>query len=216
MFKNLNLFLVIYINILITSSIQAQKKFNTLGLKPQIVDEDISNIPATSYNGEYVILKFQNSSCCYSYGEFLCLYKENKEIERIQISPEEAIEWTDTIIDSMKIKIKYLIESRDYYKMTSIHKYKIKTIEKNSVVELSTNDMSYESQSFKINSITLDSYCCSGELNNENHPCKIFPDIVNVWIDFRKKMILIEYGITHGANGCDSGPFFKTIALKNK
>ena len=39
---------------------------------------------------------------------------------------------------------------------------------------------------------------------------------MNIRIDARKRMILLEYGVIHGANGCDEGPFFKTVDLIEK
>ncbi len=197
--------------------------FDTFDLKTSITNDEyiLSNMPVASYNGQYIIVKFHNYSCCFDDGEFLRLYSQNEEVQTIQIYHSEDVEWTDATFDSVKIKIEHLINARNYYAMTFISKYNIKNIKQNSEVELAIeiflNNEKYESKPFKMDSIRYkDSGCCLGGIIEKDYECKTFPDLINIWIDANKKMILIEYGIIHGLDGCDRGPFFKMVDLKDK
>lgn len=199
--------------------------FDTLNLTPRVINNNhhkisVSNIPAMSYNGRYTIISYNNYSCCYYDGTFLQINK--KEFSKtIQISPQEDIEWNKATIDSIKTEIKkQLASTNSYYGMTLIKNHNTKILRQHQMGELSIqvshNNEIYESKPFKIDSIRYtDSRCCLGGDIKTGYICKIFPEIMNTWIDARKKMILLEYGIVHGLNGCDRGPFFKTVDLTN-
>ena len=196
-------------------------EFDTLNQKPRITNDKsiVSNLPAATYNGQYVIVNTDIYSCCFDDGNFLRLYDitGNEEVKPIQTFPAEDVEWDDATFDSVRIQVEDMINARNYYTMTAIHEDSSKVIKQNPGVDLSIemifNNKIYESKIFKIDSIEYgDSRCCLGFIKKD-YNCKIFPRIMNISMDARERMILVEYGIIHGASSCDSGPFFKTVDL---
>jgi len=195
--------------------------FDTLNKKATVANDEsiISNMPAATYSGRYVIVKTSPYSCCYFDGYVLQLYDMscNKIVQQIQIAPSEDDKWTDATFDSLRIQVGDMINAGNYYTMTAIHKDSSKIIKQNSEIdssiELIINNKIYKSKTFKLDSIEYgDSWCCLGLIEND-YECKIPPSIINIWMDARERLILLEYGIMHAADGCERGPFFKTIDL---
>ena len=214
--------MVILLCIFVIPDAQAQKVNTTSNSEDTISVEDVisSNMaimPAVSHDGQSIIVKFSNYSCCYYDGAFLRLYDQGQEIQTIQTEPEEDIEWSDADFDSAKVKIERLMELKRYHEMTPVAEYKINDSGTSRSVELSMNEITYQSASFKLDSIQYESsFCCLGGVIEENYDCKIEPGIKNIWIDTTGGVVLLEYGIVSDANGCDRGPFFKIILIRNE
>jgi len=196
-------------------------EFDTLNKKPSVTNREsiISDVPAATYTGRYVIINTYEYSCCFYDGNFLCLYDmaQDKIVQQIKVYPAEDIEWAVVTFDSVRIQVREMINAKNYYTMTFIHKDSIKITKQNSGVDLSIeinfSNKIYNSKTFKTDSIEYgNSRCCLGFIEND-YVCKIFPRIMNIWMDARERMILLEYGVIHGANGCDRGPFFKTVEI---
>ncbi|MEM9338343.1 MAG: hypothetical protein AAGA66_06405, partial [Bacteroidota bacterium] len=212
------LYLVPLIGMLMVSNIRAQEGSGVSNSNDAVETEDIINsdigMPVASNDGQYVLVKFYHYSCCYDDGAFLRLYNGDKKVRTIQTAPAEDIEWSDAVFDSVKIKIRQLVGARSYYAMTSVPTYEIKDSGEAWSIDLVIGSKTHQSKPFKIDSIRYgDSSCCLGGMIEEEQPCKMVPDIQNIWIDKSKNMMLLEYGVVSGLNGCDRGPFFKTVAL---
>ncbi|MEL7270372.1 MAG: hypothetical protein AAGL34_12420 [Bacteroidota bacterium] len=206
-------YLVFLTSILITSGVRAQQigkvsNLNDTISSVEIINSDTPMVRVISDDSQYVIVKFGKYSCCYDSGTFLRLYEGNKENWTIQTYPAEDVEWTETDFDSVKVKARQLIGIKKYYTMALVSKYKIKNSRAALSIEFVT-DKTYRSKPFKIDSIP--SNCCLGIIE-EIPNCKVHPKIQKIWIDKHNQVLLIEYGI-NSTNGCDRGPFFKTVTL---
>ena len=210
------IYLVSLTSILMMSGIRAQQVNKVSNVNDTISSLEIINsstpmIPVISDNDHYVIVKFGENSCCYDNGTFLRLYEGNRENWTIQTYPAEDVEWTDAAFDSVKVKVRQLIGIKKYFAMALVSKYKIKNSGAALSIEFLTNK-TYRSKPFKIDSIRYEnSSCCLGGVIEENYNCKISPGIQKIWIDKHNQVLLIEYGIIHGANGCDRGPFLRLL-----
>lgn len=191
---------------------------DTLDVKISNMNASEFETPVASSNGKYVLVKFHIYSCCYDDGEFFRLYHQNKEVLTIQTYPAEDTQWSDATFDSVNIRLNRLLNTRSFSEMHPIHTYTIDTLENTSRLSLSIkfslNNINYESDPFHIEAFDYEnSRCCNGGIIEENYVCKIFPEIKAIWADSRFRIILLEYGVIHSLNGCDRGPFFKTVVI---
>lgn len=194
---------------------------DTLDVKISNMNASEFETPVASSDGKYVLVKFYIYSCCIDYGDFFRLYHQNEEVWTIQTYPAEDTRWSDANFDSVNIQLHRLLNTRSFAEMQPIHTYTIDTLENTSRLSLSIkfnlNNINYKSDTFHIEAIDYEnSRCCQGGYIEENYVCKILPEIRAIWADARFRIILLEYGIIHNLNGCDRGPFFKTVHINEE
>lgn len=146
--------------------------------------------------------------------------KPNDFTQPLKVGPDEDNEWDDTKYDSISVQVKALMGNRKFFEMEPISIDSSKIIQQDSIptlnVEFLFNGKKYLSKPFQLDFVEYDdSFCCTGFI--EDYDCKLFPEhFENIWIVSDKKILLLEYGIIHQANGCDRGPFFKIINYTKK
>lgn len=191
--------------------------------RPQIHFKDgglyWDNFPAYSSDGKYVLSIQHNISCCISTSYELQMIETKKGTveKKIVLIPTLDID-SDTFTKEKNKKILYsvrhLLNDKKYYALDTLGSYDLVTdsLTSKAHINFKHNNKKWRSNDFVLE-VVRKGFCCTG-IADDTTTFTMPPDQIQIWYALQKKILLIECGLTSGANGCDSGPFCKIVYIK--
>lgn len=177
------------------------------------------NFPAISSDGKILFVIDAQYSLAVSAVELhLIDFKTGKVIKKIVLTPGD--ENTNQTFSSTKNKAIVsealsLIKKEKPKPLQSITQFEMSLDSSSKLFYLKfiNNSVQKYSQLFNLEEMSRSWYCCGFE-KPEDGGCKQPPEISEVWLAVKNNFLLVVYGFSKGADGCESGPSYKIVPLK--
>lgn len=181
---------------------------------------DYYDFPAISKNGGLVALIKKEYSCCVETDVVLEIYvtKTNKLQTSILLyaSPDlgNFKNFSKEIQKKNIEKANRYLSKQKYISLKLIRDFEQKNKSNSDKIhlEIPYKGNRLKSQSFTLPMFSLSSFCCTGEYDSTT-PCNRKGTINNLWLDENLRYLIVESGVHHAADGCDSGPEFLIVWL---
>ncbi len=178
------------------------------------------HFPACTKDHKNILIIHYDYSCCISnQTDLLMLNTKNTEITLSQILIPSETSPAFSIEENMKIvaKVDSILYKQDYYAMIPVDSF---SIEKDSrtaqnYFKIRYNQQIMKSTEFVLPSCKFSGYCCTA-IPEDTVKCEKTPDTYYVWLEKDGNFLLIAYGYTQGADGCEAGPFYMILKIKKK
>lgn len=180
---------------------------------------DYSDFPGISKDGNYIINVHSDYSCCISTETKIELrnVKTEKIESEIMICPSETDEFSFT---EAELKTKYkaintLLAAHKFQSMPELCDYSYEQKGQNkAVLTFVLAEKKYISEAFELPIFSSAPYCCG--FVNDSVPCMVNTKVHKVWYDLNLKVLFVSYGVVHQVDGCDIGPFYKILGLREE
>lgn len=184
-------------------------------------------LPAYSSVKKSAALLHQSYSCCISSDILFLTIAVGKEepSEAILVWPSDEVGTVLTKEDAERHlrRVQQILLEGAYRPMTPVDLASLKTDRDGSTglarVSFERAGRAYTASKIPLRDWSSPSYCC-GDMSTEEEagsaPCKGPPEIRSIHLDSSGMLALIEIGIVRQADGCDQGPEYFLVPVKQR